>query len=214
MRKQTTRAHTDKGELFLKVLGLIKVSGASGITTADLMEKSGLSRRSIQNHTSDLRLRGYTVSAGHCNARVHLTSDHGAKVVQKAAEDADAAWRAAQEPIKAIARQKRLDRQKAYCKEWRKTGPVGQPKAKPKAKAEAQAANTVAKAIKVLDRKPWEPKPKPLPPTVTWCAPDRHYKEPTKPGRYEVLEVAGCFSALPPNVYPFEPASVAARGVS
>jgi hypothetical protein len=209
-----TRAYTDKGELFLKVLGLIKASGAAGITTAGLMEQSGLSRRSVQNHTSDLRLRGYTVSAGHCNARVHLTSDHPAKVVKQAAEDADAAWRAAQEPIRAIARQKRLDRQKAYCKEWRKTGPVGQPKAKPKAKAEAQAANTVAKAIKVLDRKPWEPKPKPLPPTVTWCAPERHYVEPTKPGRYEVLEVEGCFSSMKPGQYAFEPASVAAKVVA
>ena len=45
----------------------------------------------------------------------------------------------------------------------------------------------------------------------TWCAPERHYKEPTKPGRYEVMDAPSCFSALPPGQYPFQAATVAAR---
>ena len=205
------RAHKGTGLLYQQVLGLIREAGDAGITNDALMLKTGLGRRSIQNHTSDLRINGLIVSCGEVYARVQMLAGTSPKAMEAAAAKAREAWHAAREPERKAKEAVRAQQMRDYCKEWRKTGPKVRAEAKPKAKAEAKAANTVAQAIKTLDRKPWEPKPKPVPPTVAWCAPERHYKEPTKPGRYEVLDAVGCFSSMKPGQYAFEPASVAAR---
>lgn len=83
------------------------------------------------------------------------------------------------------------------------------------ARAEMRAANE--HAAKIRNDGTHEPAKaeQPAPKAVeTWCAPERHQVTKARPGRYEVLEVPGSFSALKPGQYLGEPASCAARGVA
>jgi hypothetical protein len=83
------------------------------------------------------------------------------------------------------------------------------------ARAEMRAANE--HAAKIRNDGTHEPAKaeQPAPKAVeTWCAPERHQVTKARPGRYEVLDVPGSFSALKPGQYLSAPASCAARGVA
>lgn len=83
------------------------------------------------------------------------------------------------------------------------------------ARAEMLAANAHAAAIRNDGTHEPAKAEQPAPKVVeTWCAPERHQITKARPGRYEVLEVAGCFSSMKPGQYAFEPASVAAKVVA
>lgn len=81
--------------------------------------------------------------------------------------------------------------------------------------AEMRAANAHAEKIRNDGtHEPARPEPPAPKVTVTWCDPKRHVVSKAPPGRYEVLEVPGSFSALKPGQYESAPVSCAARGVA
>lgn len=195
-----TQAQQSRDTLGQRVLDLICEAGDKGVTSTELMARTGLSRNSLRNHTGAWRSKGVTVSCGESFARVHMMAGASAEQMEAAAAAAREAWHLAREPARNAKKKAVRERVKEYCKEWRKRQPKA-PKPMPKAVAEP-----VKQPAAPVTRKPAVPAP-----TVTWCAPHLHHIEKRKPGRYESQDVPQFFRGLPSGVYPLPAASCAAR---